>query len=196
MSNNTYREFVQLITHYQISDNIANAFIHFFNKHSNLATSPLPSSMRKAKEVLDRSTISNAGFMKSSIPIAASQDAVLYYRPLLKAIKSLLAIPSINENLVLNYSAKYENGKKIYEEQFNSNWWKREETNLLSGQQLLSIIIYSDASTLDNLGKLSGHPVFISLGNIPNFQRQKPKVKTIVGYLPVLKAQDIHMKNS
>ena len=49
---------------------------------------------------------------------------------------------------------------------------------------------------MDNLGKSSGHPVFISLGNIPNWQRNQPEVKALLGYLPILKAQDIRMKNS
>ena len=49
---------------------------------------------------------------------------------------------------------------------------------------------------MDNLGIQSGHPIFISLGNIPSFQQNKPEAKAIVGYLPVVKAQDIWMKNS
>ena len=53
---------------------------------------------------------------------------------MINAVKSLLALASINENLVLEYNEIYQNGERIYEEQFNSNWWKRETLSLLEGQ--------------------------------------------------------------
>jgi len=34
---------------------------------------------------------------------------------------------------------------------------------------LLSIILYSDATTFNGLGKMSGHPMFLMLGNLPNW---------------------------
>ena len=46
------------------------------------------------------------------------------------------------------------------------------------------------------MGKSSEHPVFLSLGNIPNSQRNKPESKTLIRYLPILKAKDSKMKNS
>src|ERR1700752_2613613 len=64
------------------------------------------------------------------------------------------------------------------------------------GYRLLSIILYSDATTLDHMGKSSGHPIFLSLGNIPNNQRNKPESKALIGYLPILKAKDTKTKNS
>src|SRR5947207_15090781 len=61
---------------------------------------------------------------------------------------------------------------------------------------LLSIIIYSDSTTCDHLGKTSEHPIYISLRNIPNWMRNKPNSKVLVGYLPTLKAKDNTTKNS
>lgn len=46
------------------------------------------------------------------------------------------------------------------------------------------------------MGKSSGHLIFISLGNIPNVERNKPESKALVGYLPILKAKDSKTKNS
>jgi len=54
--------------------------------------------------------------------------------------------------------------------------------------KVLSIILYSDATTLDHLGKSSQHPVFLSLGNIPLCHRNKPDAKVLLAYLPILKA--------
>jgi hypothetical protein len=53
---------------------------------------------------------------------------------------------------------------------------------------LLSIILYSDATTFDGLGKTSGHPVFLTLGNLPNWVRNMPEAKVLLGFLP--KVQD------
>ena len=85
---------------------------------------------------------------------------------------------------------------RIFGEQYHGNWWKREESELLLGQRLLSLILYSDATTLDHMGKSSGHPLFLSLGNIPNHQRNKLESKALIGYLPILKAKDSKMKKS
>src|SRR5881275_2561007 len=60
----------------------------------------------------------------------------------------------------------------------------------------LSIIIYSDSTTCDHLGKTSEHPIYISLGSIPNWMRNKPNSKVLVGYLPKLKAKDNTTRNS
>ena len=47
-------------------------------------------------------------------------------------------IDSINQSLVLQYDDKKEVNnnveQRIFEEQYNGNWWKREESKLLVGQ--------------------------------------------------------------
>src|SRR5271170_1517455 len=43
---------------------------------------------------------------------------------------------------------------------------------------------------------MSEHPIYISLGNIPTWQRNKSNAKVLVGYLPKLKAKDNSTKNS
>jgi hypothetical protein len=58
----------------------------------------------------------------------------------------------------------------------------------------LSIIFYSDATTFDGLGKTSGHPVFLTLGNLPNWVRNKPESKVLLGFLP--KVQDSGIKTT
>jgi hypothetical protein len=46
------------------------------------------------------------------------------------------------------------------------------------------------------MGKSSGHPIFLSLGNIPNHQRNKLESKALVRFLPIMKAKDSKTKNS
>jgi len=55
---------------------------------------------------------------------------------------------------------------------------------------LLSIILYSDATTTDTLGKGQLHPIYVSLGNIPIWRRNKLDAKQLLGYLPILEAAD------
>jgi hypothetical protein len=58
----------------------------------------------------------------------------------------------------------------------------------------LSIILYSDATIFDGLGKTSGHPVFLTLGNLPNWVRNLPEAKVLLGFLP--KIQNTGIKTS
>jgi hypothetical protein len=53
---------------------------------------------------------------------------------------------------------------------------------------LLSIILYSDATTTDTLGKSQLHPIYVSLGNIPIWRCNKLDAKQLLGYLPILEA--------
>ena len=85
---------------------------------------------------------------------------------------------------------------KTYGVQFESNWWYIMENKIPVDNKLLSIIIYADSTTCDHLGKTSEHPIYISLRNIPNWQRNKPNAKVLVSYLPKLKAKDNTTRNS
>ena len=50
--------------------------------------------------------------------------------------------------------------------------------------------MYSDASNVDSLGKTQLHPIYMSISNINNWGRNKPDVKQLLGYLPILKSRD------
>ena len=55
--------------------------------------------------------------------------------------------------------------------------------------KVLSIIIYSDTTTCDILRKISERPIFLSLGNIPGWRRNKPDSKALLAYLPKINNQ-------
>ena len=48
--------------------------------------------------------------------------------------------------------------------------------------------------TFDGLGKTSGHPVFLTLGNLSNWVRNLPEAKVLLGFLP--KVQDSGIKTT
>src|ERR1041385_8856761 len=64
------------------------------------------------------------------------------------------------------------------------------EKSLLTGAKLLSLILYSDATNVDTLGKSQLHPIYVSIGNIKNWRRNKPDTKQLLGYLPILKSSN------
>jgi len=54
------------------------------------------------------------------------------------------------------------------------------------GAKLLSLILYSDATTTNTLGKNQLHPIYVSIANIPTWRRNKQDAKQLLVYLPIL----------
>src|SRR3954463_9479147 len=61
--NETYADLMTLV----IKHNLNNAIIKFFNKHANLSTSPLPKSIEKGREFMDKMNIPNLTYNKTCI---------------------------------------------------------------------------------------------------------------------------------
>ncbi|GBC47370.2 hypothetical protein GLOIN_2v1785275 [Rhizophagus irregularis DAOM 181602=DAOM 197198] len=83
---------------------------------------------------------------------------------------------------------------RVFGEPYEGDWWLETEKTLPPLNHLLSIILYSDGTTFDGLGKTSGHPVFLTLGNVPNWVRNLPESKILLGFLP--KVQDSGIKTT
>ncbi|RHZ90130.1 hypothetical protein Glove_7g26 [Diversispora epigaea] len=152
--SDTYSDLMTLIIQHNLNNKARNAIIRFFNKYSNLPTSPLPKNIEQGRKLMDRMKLIN----------------------LLNKEKS--------------------NNNRNYNEQYTANWWAKTEKTISLGSHLLSIILYSDASTTDTLGKNTLHPIFITLGNIITWRRNKPDVKQLLAYLPIIKAKDDTQKKS
>jgi hypothetical protein len=75
-------------------------------------------------------------------------------------------------------------------------WWEKTEESLPIGAKILSVILYSDATNVDTLGKSNLHPIYVSIGNIKNWRRNKPDAKQLLGYFPILEAIDNSDKKS
>src|SRR3954451_9047002 len=132
-----------------------------------------------------------------TVPITNFQDTIynFYYQPIIHGIKVLLLQSDVNEEFIFKYRNN-DTSFKTYGEQYESDWWNVTQKNIPPDNHLLSIIIYADLTTCDHLGKTSEHPIYISLGNIPNWLQNKPEAKVLVRYLPKLKAKDNITKNS
>ncbi|GES99639.1 hypothetical protein GLOIN_2v1764901 [Rhizophagus clarus] len=76
------------------------------------------------------------------------------------------SLPKSTKDGVVKVSQDTESETRIYGEPYECDWWLETEKLLPPMNNLLSVILYSDATTFDGIGKTSGHPVFLTLGNL------------------------------
>src|SRR3989440_3826376 len=187
---------MKLIVEGNISNSIGDKIIKFFNKHSDLNESPLPKSTKNGKDYLNQINSPSLNFKEKVVPTSYEVDFTLYYRLIFRAIQTLLQRPKVADNFVhkeiLNKDKN--SGIRIFGEPYESNWWLEMEKALLALNHLLSIILYSDATTFDGLRKSSGHPVFLTFGNLSNWVQNSPESKILLGFLS--KVQDTGIKPS
>ncbi|GBC34610.2 hypothetical protein GLOIN_2v1836976 [Rhizophagus irregularis DAOM 181602=DAOM 197198] len=172
--NDAYRDFLELIVEGNISNKIGDKIIKFFNKHSNLDKSPLPSSTKNGKDYLNQINSPLIDFKEKVVATYNEINFTLYYRPLFHAIQALLQRPEVANNFV----------HKGIQNKIKDD---RGETRIFGKP-------FEDATTFDGLGKSSGHPVFLILGNIPNRIRNLPEAKILLGFLP--KVQNTGIKTT
>jgi len=196
--NEIYREFMEIVMEFQLSNSCGDRIIKLFNKSKNFKNNSLPKSTKEGRKFLDASDFPYMKFKKVHITNFQDEDYEFYYQLIIHGIKVLLLQPEINKEFIFQYQNNNtdDNGNRTYGEQFESDWWKATEEKIPIDNKLLSIIIYADSTTCDHLGKTSEHPIYISLGNIPTWQRNKPDSKVLVGYFPKLKAKDNSTKTS
>src|SRR6266516_2709787 len=193
--NDAYREFMELVIKGNISNKIGDKIIKFFNKYSNLKNSPLPKSTKNGKDYLNQINSPSVDFKEKVVATYKEVDFKLYYWPIFHAIQALMQRPEVNDKFVHKGILKKDvDGIRIFGEVYEGNWWLETEKTLPPMNHILSIILYSDATTFDGLGKTSGHPVFLTLGNLSNWVRNSPEAKVLLGFLP--KVQDSGIKTT
>ena len=167
--NVVYRDFVELVVEGNISNKIGDKIIKFFNKYSNLEKSPLPSSTKNGKDYLNQINSPSLDFKEKTVATYSEVDIKLYYRPIFRAIQALLQRPEVADNFVHKGNLRKDDNERIFGEPYEGDWWLETEKTLPPLNHLLSVILYSDTTIFDGLGKTSGHPVFLTLGNLPNW---------------------------
>jgi len=113
--NKVYTDLMALVTNYNLSNQAANAVIHFFNEHSNLLSSPLPKNAKKGRELMEKMKIPILTSKKHEILTYNNIKYYLYYYPILNCIKNILSIPDISQNFTLNFeNFEVHNFYKLY----------------------------------------------------------------------------------
>ncbi|RHZ88000.1 hypothetical protein Glove_26g231 [Diversispora epigaea] len=175
--NESYADLMTLVTKYNLNNKAGNAIIKFFNKHSNLSISPFPKNIETGRKYMDKMNLSRLLYYKHRILVHNNKEYFINYQPVIKCIENLLSNPEISQLFVYDY-------KKLE----RTIYWK-----LVEKSKRINLI---DATTTDTLGKGSLHPIYISLGNIPTWRRNKEDAKQLLGYLPILSAKDEREKKS
>ena len=147
--------------------------------------SPLPSSTKTGKDYLNQINSPSLNFKEKTVDTYAGVEFRLYYRPIFRAIQTLLQRLEVADNFVhKGILKKNDINERVFGEPFECNWWLKTEKTLPPLNNLLFIILYSNATTFDGLGKTSSHPVFLTLGNLSNRFQNLPEAKVLIGFLP------------
>ncbi|RHZ62413.1 hypothetical protein Glove_340g113 [Diversispora epigaea] len=194
--NEAYADLMTLVTKHNLNNKAGNSIIKFFNRHSDLSQSPLPKNIETGRKFMDKMNISQLSYSKHCILVHNNREYFINYRPIKNCIEILLSNSEILQHFIFKYENKKHQGEKSYAEQNSGNWWKYAEASIPSSACILSLILYSDATTTDTLGKSSLHPIYISLGNIPTWRRNKEDAKQLLGYFPILFAKNEKEKTS
>ena len=101
--NEVYGDLMTLVTKHKLSNASGNAIIKFFNKHTNLATSPLPKSIKQGREYMDRMNLPNLTYYKTCVINYNKKEYYLHHRSLLSCIKNILSISGISQNFALTF---------------------------------------------------------------------------------------------
>ncbi|RHZ78520.1 hypothetical protein Glove_162g86 [Diversispora epigaea] len=101
--NNTYSDLMTLIIQHNLNNKAGNAIIRFFNKHSNLPTSPLPKNIEQGRKLMDRMKLINLLNKEKVILKYNNKDYIIYYRPIINCIKNILSIKDIHKYITFNF---------------------------------------------------------------------------------------------
>ncbi|PKY62901.1 hypothetical protein RhiirA4_432810, partial [Rhizophagus irregularis] len=140
-----FGNFMSLLVKWDLSDACSNEILKF-SKSIARDDVVLPTSVKQGRKFLDQLAKPHTSFKK-----------------IFDTIKELLSNNDIFEHCVFKFTPLYNRGQRIYSEQFNGKWWEKTQNTLPNVANILSIILYSDATTCDQIGKLSEHPVYLTL---------------------------------
>ncbi|GJP55090.1 hypothetical protein CLOM_g14071 [Closterium sp. NIES-68] len=116
------------------------------------------------------------------------QDAtpvILWCRQTWACVADLYSNPANAEGFVaeLEDSSESEEAHRFTEPSTGS-FWREAVAGLPDGASIAAVILYSDATELAKDGSATGHPVYVSLGNISSGERWKPHGRRLAALLP------------
>lgn len=103
--NEAYADLMELVIKHNLNNKAGNSIIKFFNKHSNLSTSPLPKNIETGRKLMDLMNIQNLSYSKHCILVHNNKEYFIHYRPIKNCIENLLANPDIIKNFIFRYQS-------------------------------------------------------------------------------------------
>ena len=98
--NDTYREFMEIITEYQLSNSCGDRIIKLVKSIETDNNNLLPKNTKEGRNFLDTSEFPYMKFKKVPITKFQEIDYKFHYQPIINGIKSLLLQPEINKEFV------------------------------------------------------------------------------------------------
>ena len=100
-----------------------------------------------------------------------------------------------DSNLMDGALMKYEDKDRTYSELNTARWWKNCEMfvaermepgckSLPPNHYIAPVILFDDSTLLDNIGRLTAHPVLCSFGNICGKKRRSHTAWFLLGFIP------------
>ena len=85
-------------------------------------------------------------------------------------------------------------GERVFTEAWTGMFWPALEATLKlsTHDRMLAVMLYSDKTTVCNLGNLHAHPIVATLANLSVDHQRSPKCQVIVGYFPTEKVLREH----
>ena len=185
-----YGIFMKLLIKWNLSNTCTTEILRFAKKISD-DNIILPTSVKQGHQFLDQIAILHISFKKVPIVIYKEETYYLNYHSIFDAIKELLSNEDIFKHCIFKFTPLYYKGERIYHEQYNREWWEWVEKTIPDTANILSVIIYLDATTCNHFGKSNEHPIYLTLGNIPGWWHNKPDSKVLLGYFPLIKTKTI-----
>ncbi|KAI3650318.1 hypothetical protein MP228_003799 [Amoeboaphelidium protococcarum] len=121
-------------------------------------------------------------------PVAGSY--FLHYSDVLQHIVSYFKDPHFGPGLILYPVRKHDaNGQRVYDELHHSDWWLNAQQFFPPGHVIVPIMLSSDATLLNQKGRQTAHPLYMTIGNLPRKFRLKQLYSSVraIGYLPIVK---------
>src|ERR1051325_927559 len=81
--NEAYGDLMTLVTKHKLNNKAGNAIIRFFNKHANLATSPLPTSIEQGRTYMDKMNIPCLAYKQTCVMNYNNKEYFLHHRSIL-----------------------------------------------------------------------------------------------------------------
>ncbi|CAB4480294.1 unnamed protein product [Rhizophagus irregularis] len=83
---------------------------------------------------------------------------------------------------------------QLYSDPYTADWFKQTQYSIKNSKSgIIGLILYSDATICDILGKNQKHPIFVSLSNFPNNVRNKENAKVLLGYIPIINNANVEL---
>src|SRR6185369_207177 len=104
--NEAYQDFARICVNFDFSDSATDSLINFFNSHTHLEKSLLPTSAREMQKFMNSIKAPLFDFKEKPLLEFEGVTYTLYYRPIIKTIKVLLNKPDIIKELRVSYQEK------------------------------------------------------------------------------------------